>query len=403
MRAMDTPAGPQRSQTRQPARHEALPHALRQALCEAVPPLHDAAGRRIAADAWARWPIEPLGDRGLAHQHLRLPGTGALARIPKQSQMRLAAADNLRYQAACFARAAPGGHVPRLLAQLPAGSALPHGALLVEEIEGRAARLPHDLGAIMRSLASLHALPVPDASGAAPLLHAADPLRDLLQEVQAQLGQTVQQAQPAQVTVGAQAGHGVLAAPSAGLQAVAEELQALRLLCQAEARPPRTLIAFDGHPGNFVIRADGRAMLVDLEKCRYSHPGLDLAHATLYTSTTWDVQVCAVLSDDALCHAYAEWERAVPPALADAARPWHVPLARAMWLWSLSWCAKWLTLSQRAPGASADGEDWSADHSDPALIAHVRERVMHYLSADGVAGARRGIDALARWCAVPAA
>lgn len=362
-----------------------LPDALRAALHAAAPPMHDSAGQAVAADAWTHWPIEPLADRGLAHQHLRLLGTGVLARVPKQSQMRLAAADNLRYQAACFERAAPSGHVPRLIGLLPVSAALPYGALLVEEITGRAARLPQDLGAIVCSLAALHALPLPSVEQAAPLLHAEDPLRDLLHEIEAQVQ------------------HGEAAASASARAVLHDELQALRRRCSDAARPPRTLIAFDGHPGNFVVRDDGRAILVDLEKCRYSHPGLDLAHATLYTSTTWDMQVRAVLSPQALHQAYAQWERVVPVALAAAARPWHVPLARAMWLWSLSWCAKWLALSQRAPSASADGEDWSADRSDPALIAHVRERVLHYLSDAGMAAARHGIDALQQWAGHPGA
>jgi len=146
------------------------------------------------------------------------------------------------------------------------------------------------------------------------------------------------------------------------------------------------------------VRDDGRAVLVDLEKCRYSYCGLDLAHATLYTSTTWDVQVQAVLSGEALRQAYAHWADAAGQTLAQAAQPWHGPLARAMWLWSLSWCAKWLALSRRAPRLDADGEDWSAAHSDAALVAHVRERVLHYLSAAGIACARRGIDEVQRAC-----
>ena len=78
-------------------------------------------------------------------------------------------------------------------------------------------------------------------------------------------------------------------------------------------------MAFDGHPGNFVVRADGGAVLVDLEKCRYSYPGLDLAHATLYTSTTWDVATHAVLTHDQVAEAYRQWADAVGPELAQAA------------------------------------------------------------------------------------
>ena len=70
--------------------------------------------------------LKPLADAGLAHAHLRLVGTGVLARVPKQSQLDLPAAANLAYQAACFERAAPSGHVPRLHGVLAPGA--PAGA-----------------------------------------------------------------------------------------------------------------------------------------------------------------------------------------------------------------------------------------------------------------------------------
>ena len=102
---------------------------------------------------------EPMPDKGLAHWHFRLPGTGWLARVPKQSQMDLPAEANLAYQSACFVRAAPSGHTPKLLGVLSPSAHLPRGALLVEEIVGRPARLPADLPAIMEALAAIHALP----------------------------------------------------------------------------------------------------------------------------------------------------------------------------------------------------------------------------------------------------
>lgn len=81
-------------------------------------------------------PLERLRDKGLAHDHVRIVGTGSLARIPKQSQMGLAAADNLAYQRACFERASAGGHTPALLGWLPPSQHLPRGALLVHEVVG---------------------------------------------------------------------------------------------------------------------------------------------------------------------------------------------------------------------------------------------------------------------------
>ena len=125
-------------------------------------------------------------------------------------------------------------------------------------------------------------------------------------------------------------------------------------------------------------------MLVDLEKCRYSYPGLDLAHASLYTSTTWDMDTRASLKAGELLDFYAEWLAAAGSAAAGA-QAWHLPLRRAMWLWSISWCVKWRALSGLPATVTADGEDWATEASDAALAAHVRERVDHYLSP-GVAG-----------------
>lgn len=322
---------------------------------------------------WADAALEPLPDLGLAHVHVRLAGTGVLARIPKQSQMGLAAADNLAYQAACFERAAAGGHAPRLHAVLPPSTALPRGALLVEEIVGRAARLPQDLGAIAEALAAIHALPLPAPSARAPLLDPADPLALLCDEIDAQ----------------AQHFDAAALAPAAR-RAIESQRRALEALRARDARPPRRLIAFDAHPGNFIVRGDGRAVLVDLEKARYSLPPLDLAHATLYTSTTWDVASHAVLAVDEVRAFQQRWLARCPDA--EAWRDWLAPLRAAMWLWSVSWCAKWRVLSMQGPAAGGDGEDWSARRSEAALVAHVRGRVDDYLSVEGV---NRVVDELA--------
>ena len=96
----------------------------------------------------ARADLQPLPDTGLAHDHVRIGDTGTLARVPKQSQLGLAAAENLDYQAACFARASASGHVPRLHEKLAPDAALPMGALIVDLIDGRSLSLPEDLAAM---------------------------------------------------------------------------------------------------------------------------------------------------------------------------------------------------------------------------------------------------------------
>lgn len=319
-------------------------------------------------------PLEPLRDKGLAHDHVRLVGSGLLARIPKQSQMDLGALDNLVYQRACFERAAASGHTPALLGWLMPSTHLPRGALLVQEIAGRPAHLPADLSAMATALATLHAVPLPEER--APLLSPADPLRHLCDEIAGQMAHLPAAKVPPRVA-----------------RAIDSEWHNVQQLLTSPERPPQCLIAFDAHPGNFIVQTDGRAMLVDLEKCRFAYPGLDLAHATLYTSTTWDVDTRAELTPAQVSVFYATWTQAAGPA-AEGALAWHLHLRRAMWLWSLSWCAKWRATSGAAASARPHGEDWSSEHSDAALVAHVRDRVDHYLSLSVVSWVREELATL---------
>jgi len=318
--------------------------------------------------------LEPLPTTGLAHDHVRIRGTGLLLRVPKQSQLALDAARNLDYQAACFARASASGHAPRLHGVLEPSADLPLGALVVDEIAGRPPVLPDDLPALARALAAIHALPLPPAADRPPLKDQADPVAGTLDEVRRQ----------------------AVHLDAAGLDAEAlaqirEELARAEAFAAAapEAGPvPTALISFDAHPGNFLIEPDGRAVLVDLEKARYGAPGYDLAHATLYTSTTWDVAVYAELTPEQTAAFHDAWRAALPPAVAEAARPWLLPLRRIMWLWSVTWCAKWRVQSRAAArartGDTISAEDWSAELSRPELVAHVRGRVADYLDPDTI-------------------
>ncbi|HEY1230969.1 MAG TPA: hypothetical protein VGF26_26995 [Ramlibacter sp.] len=349
------------------ANSESAPARLEQGLRSAL----------AAHPEWSHVALEALADRGLAHVHIRLVGTGLLARVPKQSQVGLGPQANLVHQAACFERAEGSRHTPRLIGALPVSDQLPRGALLVEEIAGRHARIPSDLAAIAAALGAVHALPLPATRARAPLSSCPDPLRSLLGEVDAQAKHL----------------------PGAGLdpavvRLLQEELETLRRLADGAARPGVQLIAFDAHPGNFILRPDGSAFLVDLEKCRYSHPGLDLAHATLYTSTTWDVDASAVLRLREVIDFYRRWELAVGAGIAVAAGPWHVPLRRAMWLWSITWCCQWRAVSHCPPQPPGAGQDWSVDNSDADLVAHVRERVDHYLSLAVIERVRQELHAL---------
>ncbi|WP_027961379.1 phosphotransferase [Halomonas halodenitrificans] len=320
--------------------------------------------------------LRPMADTGLAHHHVWLvrDGDDWVARLPKQSQLGLEAGANLDYQATCFERAGPSGHTPSLQGVLPPSTTLPRGGLLVDAVKGRPARLPDDLPAIAEALAALHGLALPPAEARAPLLAPADPWAAMRAEVTTQAEFLDQAGLSAEVVT-----------------TVREELASLpNQLDHGEAARPR-LISFDAHPGNFLIDAEGRAMLVDLEKCRYGLPGFDLAHASLYTSTTWDPSSHAVLGISELADFHHRWMTRTGIGELDTL----IACRRAMWLWSLTWCAKWRASHDRTRDTRARGEDWSAELSDDALIAHVRDRVDHYLSPAAIDHVRREFDALA--------
>ncbi len=321
-------------------------------------------------------PLEPMADKGLAHHHVRLVGRRLVARIPKQSQMNLNAAENLGYQAACFLRASAGGHAPRLIDVLPPSAALPRGALLVEEIVGNPASLPRDLPAIAEALASIHTLPVPAAAARDPLFDPAAPLAAMAEEIDRQAAYLSEAALD----------------PASAAQ-IGEELQRWREEASRVPEPAKALISFDAHPGNFLVREDGRAVLVDLEKARYGCPAFDLAHATLYTSTTWDIDTAVELSLDEVADFILHWRECLGRQ-AGRWDGWLTLARRGMWLWSVTWCAKWKALAHRTSDLSMQGEDWSAEHSERELVAHVRGRVECYLSPAIVGSVRRELGAL---------
>ena len=309
--------------------------------------------------AWRGQPLRFLQDTGLAHAHVCLGDSGQLLRIPKQSQVGLNPELHLAHEAICFQAAAPSLVTPALHQVLAVSPALPRGALVLDYIDGVPSALPQHLAQLSESLARIHRVDVPQASHR-HLSLPENPLVSMIQEIQIQ------------AEFLARAGVSVCVQ-----NRVREQLEIATRLAGLTERPPESLITFDAHPGNFLIDKKGAAWMVDLEKCRISYPGFDLAHSTLYTSTTWDMNSYAVLGVHDIACAYQSWEQAFGARGADH-RPWHVPLRRLMWLWSTTWCAKWLALSRTAPGAD-NGQNWSESNNETALNAHVRDRASHYL------------------------
>ncbi len=334
--------------------------------------------------------LAPLPVKGLAHDHVAVTGRRAagcpvLLRVPKQSQFALAAADNLAYQAACFARVSRSGHGPRLLGVIEPAPQLPMGALLVEHIHGRPPSLPDDLPALAEAMARVHSLPLPPPAARPPLADHQDPVGGALKEIEAQAA-FLDEA-------------GLSAAARAEIEdelAWARGFQGDLGASVAGRAQPVTLVLTDTHPGNFLIEPSGRAVIVDLEKALYGSPGTDLAHATVYSSTTWDSETWADLHVGQVAAFYryylATAQEIAGPALVEELRPWLLPMRRLLFLRAITWCAKWSVLHRRSRRrdleAAASAEDWSAENSDPALIAHVAGRVADYLSAATLARMR---------------
>jgi aminoglycoside phosphotransferase (APT) family kinase protein len=316
-----------------------------------------------------------MREKGVAHAHFRLAGRGLVLRVPRLSQWALPPEENLAYQAACFRRAEPSGATPRLAAVLPVGDALPRGALLVEEISGRPPRLPQELPSIATALARIHALPVPEPARRAPLADhgVVGPIAGTLAVIERQV--------PALDEADL---------PHATRDALLAELDGARDLAATASvqDQPITLVGTDTHPGNFIIRDDGSAALVDLEKALYGSPAIDLAHASLFTSTTWDLDVQATLSRADIAAFYHHYLEQIGPDAEARLRPWLLPCRRLTWLRTMMWCVRWRV-------ASAANPDWSERRVDPILVAHIRRRVAMFFAPETVASVR------AEWLEAP--
>lgn len=286
--------------------------------------------------------LRPLRAKGMAHAHWRVAGRRIVVRVPRWSQTDLDPAANLANEAAAYRRAAPSGHVPRLIDVLAPTDRLPMGALLVAAVDGRPPRLPDDLPAVARALAAIHALPLPDPADRPPLSSPADPVRataDLIVRQAAWFDRIA--LAPAVRTALSDAVAWAAGLPGAG--------------------PPSALVGVDVHPGNFLIDADGWAWFVDPERMQYGLPALDLAHATADTSTRFDPDVDAVLDPAAVAAFVDAWAAAVPAPVAEAARALFPTARRLVRLRTLAWMARWTADVGRTQGAAID----------PAVRAHV--------------------------------
>lgn len=325
---------------------------------------------RPAFAALAERDLVRLPAIGTAHGHVRLP-KGLLARVAYAHEGDAGAAARLATQAAGFRHLAPAGRTPRLHAVIEPRVGLPGGALIVDCIEGRAPDLPAELTAMADTLARLHAVPLPPSGS--PIPRQENPFRATLEAVEAGAARFLDQAMP---DPRARAG-------------IVEELQAMRVLARAVSdRPqPLTMALADTHPGNFIVDLSGIAWFVDLEKVHVGSPAIDLAHATLSTSTLWDPNVGTILSRRDVEDFHAAYLARVGKAQAAALEPWLLPMRRLTWLRTMLFMARW-RVQTRSPRDPADPTQWSDAGLDPAMKAHIDARIDDAFQRDTIRGIR---------------
>jgi len=313
---------------------------------------------------------EALPATGTAHGHVRLRN-GRLARVAYAHEGDASATGRLHAQAAAFRHLEPAGRTPRLHEVIDQRPGLPGGALIVDFIDGRAPRLPDELSLMADTLARIHALPLPAASS--PIPRQSDPFLATLEAIELNAMRFLDEAVPD---------------PNARA-AIAEELRAMRALVPALGcyTQPLAVALADTHPGNFLVDASHIAWFVDLEKVHVGSPAIDLAHATLPTSTLWHPDVGTLLTRTEVQAFYDDYLARIGKTAADALQPWLLPMRRLTWLRTTLFMARW-RVETRSPRDPSNSSQWSDAGLDPRMKAHIDARIDQCFTRDVVRSIR---------------
>jgi aminoglycoside phosphotransferase (APT) family kinase protein len=308
---------------------------------------------------------------GTAHGHVRLRGQNLLARVAYAHPGDPTAPGRLRTQAAAFRLLAPSERTPALHDVLPPREGLPGGALIVDYIEGEPPRLPRDLAAIAETLAVIHSMPVPSANS--PLPRQKNPFLETLETIELNAARFLDGA----------------VRDSGAKAEIAEELRLMRGMALTFAKRPQPLgvVLADTHPGNFIVKPDGIAIFVDLEKVHVGSPAIDLAHATLPTSTLWHPAIGKVLTPGQVEGFYAAYLARVGKKRAAELAPWLMPMRRLTWLRTTLFMARW-RVETRSPRDPSDPGQWSDAGLEPAMKAHIDTRIDRCFDRDTIVAIR---------------
>src|SRR6185312_12495156 len=290
---------------------------------------------------------------------------GRLARIAYAHEGDASAAGRLHAQAAAFRHLEPAGRTPRLHEVLEPRTGLPGGALIVDFIGGHAPRLPDELELMADTLARIHALPSPPSS--APIPRQGNPFLETLEGIELNAVRFLDKA---------------VADPDARAE-IADELRAMRGLVPVLGRAvqPLTVALADTHPGNFIVDRARIAWFVDLEKVHVGSPAIDLAHATLPTSTLWHPDVGKELTSAEVQGFHDSYLARLDGRKVEALEPWLLPMRRLTWLRTTLFMARW-RVETRAPRDPANPGQWSDAGLDPRMKAHIDARIDQCFTRD---------------------
>ena len=315
----------------------------------------------LQKEGWKIQECERLPVKGISHEHIRLIGTGLIARIPWESPLGLLPNQTLDYEVTCFQRSEPSGHTPRLHGILSPSQELRFGALLVDDIIGSPPDLPAALTPIAQALAALHCLNVPSHEARAPLMTPANPQTDPLGELISLIDRRL-------LTISSKV------IPRNSLKIMSDVVTETRAHYQRCPSFLIRLIGTDTHPGNFLIDNKGKAWFIDLEKVMYGLPVIDLAHATLYTSTMWDRDINKALSHEEITLFYRVWLQNVPEQWREESKVWFDVARRLTWVRTLSWMASWSRSSMR--------------RLPLPLQVHIKKRLAHFFASHTIESIR---------------
>jgi hypothetical protein len=312
----------------------------------------------------------PLPATGTAHGHVRL-ADGRLARVAYAYDDDPTAAARLHLQAEAFRLLQAAGRTPRLHEVIEPRPGLPGGALIVDFIEGHAPRLPDELGTMAETLAAIHALPLPPA--ASPIPRQANPFLETLPAVEANAARFLDKA----------------VREPAARDGIAEELALVRAMAATLGTQPQplTVALADTHPGNFLVDRAGTAWFVDLEKVHVGSPTIDLAHATLPTSTLWHPDVGKLLTRAQVQSFYDDYMGLRPRDTAAVLAPWLLPMRRLTWLRTIAFMARW-RVETRSPRDLGNPGQWSDAGLEPRMKQHIDARIDRCFSVDAIRAIR---------------